>query len=88
MFPGPGDQKDFGRYLAMGQVGMEMAAPIALGAVIDSYFHCSPWGVSVGAAIGFIGGFAQLVRMANKRPTPTGRDRAAPTDEVRPGENP
>jgi F0F1-type ATP synthase assembly protein I len=68
----------------MGQIGMEMAAPIALGAVIDSYFRCSPWGVSIGAVIGFIGGFAQLVKMASKRPTPPGHDRAAPADDPRP----
>jgi F0F1-type ATP synthase assembly protein I len=88
MFPGSGDQKDLGRYLAIGQIGMEMAAPIALGALIDSYFGCSPWAVSIGAVVGFIGGFAQLVRVASKRPPPAGRARSRPADDVRPGDTP
>jgi F0F1-type ATP synthase assembly protein I len=85
MFPSSGDQKDLGRLLAMGQVGMEMAAPIALGAVIDSYFRSSPWAVLVGAAIGFIGGFTHLVRMAGSPPTQPRRDRTPPSDDDRPG---
>lgn len=88
MFPGPGDQKDLGRYLAIGQVGMEMAGPIALGALLDAYFRCSPWGVMVGAAVGFVGGFVHLVRMTAGGPKPPGRGRAVPPEDVRPGERP
>ncbi len=88
MFPGAGDQKDLGRYLALGQVGMEMAAPIALGALLDSYFRCSPWGVLVGAAVGFVGGFAHLLRMIAGDPQPHERGRVSPPEDVRPGEKP
>ena len=63
MFPGSGDQKEIARYLAIGQVGMEMVAPAVLGVVFDSYFGCSPWGVATGAAIGLVGGLVHLVRM-------------------------
>jgi F0F1-type ATP synthase assembly protein I len=77
MFPGPGDQKDLGHYLAIGQVGMEMAAPIALGWLVDSYFGASHWGVIAGAVIGFVGGLVHLVRMTSpKRPPPGGRTSA------------
>jgi F0F1-type ATP synthase assembly protein I len=68
MFPGPGDQKDLGRYLALSQVGLEMVAPIALGWLVDDYFKTSPWGVIAGAAIGFIGGLTHLVRMTSPKP--------------------
>jgi F0F1-type ATP synthase assembly protein I len=83
MFPGSGDQKDLARYLALGQVGMEMAAPVALGWLLDSYFGWSPWGVIAGAVLGLIGGLYHLVRMTGPgkgnaqgptvRPPPDGR---------------
>jgi hypothetical protein len=73
MFPGSGDQKELGRYLAIGQVGLEMAAPIALGWLFDSYTGWSPWGVVAGAVLGFVGGMFHLVQMTKppKRPNPT-----------------
>ena len=83
MFPGPGDQKDLSRYLALGQVGLEMVAPIALGVELDSYLGWSPWGVIAGVVIGFVGGLAHLVTMTKPsglskppRPAPPAR----PTD--------
>jgi F0F1-type ATP synthase assembly protein I len=90
MFPGSGDQKDLGRYLAMSQVGLEMAAPVALGWLVDSYFNCSPWGVIAGAAIGFVGGLAHLVQMTSPkaRNKPGGRDSAPPADETGRGGTP
>jgi F0F1-type ATP synthase assembly protein I len=85
MFPGSGDQRELGRYLAIGQVGMEMVAPAVLGVVLDSYFGISPWGVGAGAAIGLVGGLFHLVRMtkppdrnepASPGQEPPGRDTA------------
>jgi len=78
VFPGPGDQKDLGRYLALGQVGMEMAAPIALGWLADSYLGCGPWGVVAGAALGFVGGLAHLIKLTSppRRPNSTQGDGA------------
>jgi hypothetical protein len=70
VFPGPGNQKDLGRYLALGQVGMEMAAPIALGWLSEQYFGWAPWGVIAGAGVGFVGGLYHLVAMAKPRQTP------------------
>jgi F0F1-type ATP synthase assembly protein I len=79
MFPGSGDQKELGRYLALSQVGMEMVAPIALGWLVDDYFRISPWGVIAGAVIGFIGGLAHLVRMTSpKAPGNAGVSKPAP----------
>jgi F0F1-type ATP synthase assembly protein I len=66
MAPGPYD-KDFGRYMAMGQIGMEMAGPIAIGVVLDLWLGWLPWCTVVGACVGLIAGLFLLVRMANKQ---------------------
>jgi len=66
MFPDPQDSKEFGRYLALGQVGLEMVAPIAVGLVADRYFGCGPWGLIIGAALGLGGWLVHLVHQANK----------------------
>jgi F0F1-type ATP synthase assembly protein I len=90
MFPGSGDQKDLGRYLALSQVGMEMAAPVALGWLVDDYFKTGPWGVIAGAAIGFIGGLTHLVRMTSPKKTGNGgaSGSAPPADEAGRGRAP
>jgi F0F1-type ATP synthase assembly protein I len=64
---GGGDRKDMARYLAISQVGLEMAAPPAVGAVLDYYLGTAPWCVVAGAALGLIGGLAHLVHLANKQ---------------------
>lgn len=66
MLPELPDRKDMGRYVALGQVGMEMVAPIVAGLAVDHYFGCRPWGVIVGAVLGPVGGFVHLVHMLNK----------------------
>lgn len=66
MFPDPQDSKEIGRYLALGQVGLEMVVPIAAGLGIDRYFGCGPWGLIVGATLGLGGGLAHLIHQANK----------------------
>jgi F0F1-type ATP synthase assembly protein I len=87
MFPGSGEQKDLGRYLAIGQVGFEMAGPIALGWLLDSYFRWSPWGVVAGAVIGFVGGMAHLIQLTSPKKKP-GKDRANQSDELERGGKP
>jgi F0F1-type ATP synthase assembly protein I len=66
MVPNSSNRNDLGRYLAMGQVGMEMAAPIAIGAALDYWLGWGPWGVVVGACIGLVAGLILLVRMTGK----------------------
>jgi len=66
MFPDRPDRRDLGRYLALGQVGLEMVVPVVLGLAADHYLGCSPWGLIVGAVIGLVGGVAHLVVHANK----------------------
>jgi hypothetical protein len=66
MVPGPQDSKELGRYLAMGQIGMEMAGPVAIGVVLDLWLGWLPWCTVAGACLGLIFGLVLLVRMANK----------------------
>jgi F0F1-type ATP synthase assembly protein I len=66
MFPDPKESKELGRYLALGQVGLEMVVPIILGLAADRYFGSGPWGLVVGAALGLSGGLVHLVHQANK----------------------
>ncbi len=66
MFPDPKESRELGRYLALGQVGLEMVVPIAVGLAADRYFGCGPWGLIVGAVLGLGGGLAHLVHQANK----------------------
>lgn len=61
------DPKEAGYYFTIGQVGMEMAAPAGLGAVLDHYLGWSPWGVIVGAMVGLVGGMAHLLALLNQQ---------------------
>jgi hypothetical protein len=70
------EQRQLGRYLAMGQAGLEMVVPIALGFYLDSRFGWSPWGVIVGAVLGISGGLYHLVRMADRANVDDAADRA------------
>src|SRR5262249_20106648 len=51
MSAGPPDPREFGKYFAFAQVGLEMVAPIVLGMVIDNYFDTGPWGVTFGTIL-------------------------------------
>jgi F0F1-type ATP synthase assembly protein I len=70
MFPNAGDQRQMGRYLSMGQVGLEMVVPIGIGIFLDSRMNWSPWGVTIGAVLGLVGGVAHLIHLAGKAEPP------------------
>lgn len=76
MFPDSQDRKELGRYVALGQVGLEMVVPVILGLGLDHWLGWAPWGVVGGAVLGLCGGLAHLVVMANKadQTTSSGRD--------------
>jgi F0F1-type ATP synthase assembly protein I len=61
------DGRDLGHYMALAQVGMEMAAPVAIGAVLDHFLGSSPWLTVTGAALGFFGGIGHLVTLSNRK---------------------
>lgn len=68
------DPSEMGRYLVLGQAGIEMVVPIVIGVVVEYYFHCTPWGVVIGTVVGFAGGLTHLLvmlkKMDEKRPGP------------------
>jgi len=63
----PLDPKQVGLYFTLGQVGMEMVAPVVLGLLLDHYFAWTPWATVSGAALGFVGGLGHLVSLLNRR---------------------
>jgi len=60
------DPKELGRYVAIGQVGMEMVMPILIGLAVDHYLGWTPWAVIAGAVLGFFGGIAHLIYLVNR----------------------
>jgi F0F1-type ATP synthase assembly protein I len=66
MLPEMPDRKEMGRYVALGQIGLEMVAPIVFGLLIDSYLGCQPWALIAGAVLGLVGGLVHLVHLLNK----------------------
>jgi|YelNatPaOPRAMG01_1025707.scaffolds.fasta_scaffold134918_2 F0F1-type ATP synthase assembly protein I len=69
MLPELPDRNEMGRYVALGQIGMEMVAPIVAGLVADHYLGWTPWGMIAGAVLGLVGGFVHLVHLLNKMDT-------------------
>lgn len=58
--------REMGKLMAIGQIGLEMAAPIGLGWWLDVQFGTLPWLIIAGAVVGLVGGVAHLVVMMNK----------------------
>ena len=78
--PPPNGRSQFAYYAELSQVGVEMAAPIAIGAVLDSYFDISPWLVVAGTVLGFAGSMFHLLKIVG-RPVPP---RDANSEEKKP----
>jgi F0F1-type ATP synthase assembly protein I len=66
VFPQMPNPREMGRYLALSQIGVEMAAPVVVGVLLDRYFGFGPWGAIGGAVLGLVGGLIHLVHLANK----------------------
>jgi F0F1-type ATP synthase assembly protein I len=66
MAPHSPNRNELGRYLGMGQIGLEMVVPIGIGLALDHYLGWAPWGVVVGAVVGLTVGLVRLVRLANQ----------------------
>jgi F0F1-type ATP synthase assembly protein I len=80
VFPETPDPKEMGRYVALGQVGLEMVAPIILGLVLDHYLAWAPWGLVGGAVLGLFGGLAHLVHLVSKEDGSSARNGKPPRD--------
>ena len=63
----PPDMREMGIYLALAQVGVEMVVPLIVGLIIDNYAGTAPWLTVIGVILGFVGGVAHLVVLANQQ---------------------
>lgn len=61
-----GDRKELARYVALSQVGLMLAAPPGLGALLDVWLGTLPWCVVVGAVVGLTTGLVQLIRLTDR----------------------
>ena len=60
------DRREFYRYIALGQVGLEMVSPIVMGVLLDRWLDSAPCWTVVGALIGFGGGMMHLLAILNQ----------------------
>ncbi len=66
--PDQSPERTMARLMTIGQVGMEMAAPIAVGWAVDYGLGTMPLFMIVGAILGLVGGVYHLVVL--NRPGP------------------
>jgi F0F1-type ATP synthase assembly protein I len=64
---GPFDPKQLGFYITLSQVGLEMAAPVVVGVLVDYNLDSAPWGTIVGAVLGLVGGLGHMIVLLNRR---------------------
>jgi F0F1-type ATP synthase assembly protein I len=67
MLVDPSNQKDFSRYMAMSQAGLEMVVPIGIGVAVDWYWNVGPWGAVVGVVVGLVVGVTHLVYLTRQK---------------------
>ena len=63
----PQDPRELARSLAIAQVGTEMVSPLVIGVVVDYLLDTTPWAILAGIILGFVGGMAHLIILANKQ---------------------
>ncbi len=66
MSPDGPESRKLGLALMLGQTGIEMVAPIALGVLLDRWLGILPWLTVTGAVVGFVGGLGHMVFLANR----------------------
>ena len=69
MREGPPDSREFGHYLSLAQVGLEMVVPLVVGVWLDYALGWKPWATLAGVAFGFIGGLMHLIVLSNRHNT-------------------
>ena len=59
-------EREWGLYMALAQVGLEMVVPTVIGLVLDYYLGTSPW-LTVGlTVVGFVGGITHIVLLQRR----------------------
>ena len=85
------------KWVRLSSLGMELAASVAGGSLlgwwIDGRLRSEPWGLVIGATLGFVGGMYNLLRVSIRafhEPDDGGEGGPAPAQEsgqARPGED-
>lgn len=61
----PHNLSKYGPYIALGaQIAASMIVPVFIGIYIDKYWDLSPWGVIIGALLGFGGLISIVLKLA------------------------
>ncbi|MBA4065256.1 MAG: ATPase F0F1 [Isosphaera sp.] len=71
--PGKDRRVDYRGLALAGTAVGEIVAPILIGVWLDGRYGWAPWGLAVGATLGFVGGIAHLIVIAwreNKKGEP------------------
>src|SRR5262245_51453689 len=66
------NSRQLGKYYALAQVGLEMAAPVGLGVWLDQTLGWMPWLTVTGAILGLVGGIAHIVVLSKDDAGPPG----------------
>ena len=62
------DSKQLAQYMELSQIGLEMVAPIGLGALLDYWMDWGPWSMIVGAILGLVVGMMHLISFVSRKP--------------------
>ncbi|MEX0681335.1 MAG: AtpZ/AtpI family protein [Balneolales bacterium] len=55
----------YGEYIALGtNIAASMIIPVVIGIYVDKYWNLSPWGVVIGALLGFGGMISIVIKLA------------------------
>lgn len=64
--PGGPRRNDYTSLALASTAVAELVAPVLIGVWLDRRFGWSPWGLVVGATVGFVGGLAHLLYLARR----------------------
>ena len=57
----------YGEYIALGaNIAASMIVPVVIGIYVDKHWNISPWGVIIGALLGFGGMISIVIKLAAK----------------------
>ena len=66
MAEAPRSSRSMAYVIALGQVGMEMVVPIALGVIADRWWGTTPWLMTVGVVAGLLGGLVHMIALLRR----------------------
>jgi ATP synthase protein I len=70
--------RDLGYYVALAQVGVEMAVPIFVGYWLDDWLDTTPWITSFAAVFGFVAGMLHLILILRQKERAEKSDKKPP----------